>query len=61
MPCQPLPSIDGVNSKIAELEESAHVIADLANCLPDHSEWLWRLADRLAAEAAELQSQAMAG
>jgi hypothetical protein len=37
--------------KIVGLEERALYMADLANCLPDHQDWLWRTHGRLRLEA----------
>jgi len=47
--------------KIKTLEESALYINDLANCIPEHHDWLSSLADRLTAEAAELKKSSGSG
>jgi hypothetical protein len=37
--------------KIVGLEERALYMADLANCLPDQQDWLWRAEERLRRKA----------
>jgi hypothetical protein len=44
-----------LRKRIATLEESALYITDLGNCIPEHCDWLWAVADKLTAEAAALR------
>ena len=44
-------SLEELQNEIVSLEERALYMADLANCLPDHQDWLWRAEDRLRREA----------
>ncbi len=44
-----------VPARITTLEDSAAFINDLANALPEHQVWLWRIADNLTAEAQTLK------
>jgi hypothetical protein len=44
-----------LRKRIATLEDSALYINDLANCIPEHCDWLWTIADKLNAEAAALK------
>lgn len=50
-----MPSLDELRNEIASLEERALFMADLANCIPDHQDWLWRAEDRLRREAERLK------
>ena len=43
-------SLEELRNEIVSLEERALYLADLANCLPDHQDWLWRAHDRLRLE-----------
>jgi hypothetical protein len=43
-------SLEVLRNEIVSLEERALYMADLANCLPDHQDWLWRAHDRLRRE-----------
>jgi hypothetical protein len=45
-----VPSIEELRNEIVSLEERALYMADLANCLPDHQDWLWRAHDHLRSE-----------
>jgi hypothetical protein len=40
-----------LRDEIVSLEERTLYMADLANCLPDHQDWLWRAEKRLRCEA----------
>ncbi len=40
---------------IATLEERAEYIFELSTCLHDHQEMLWRIEERLRAEAAKVK------
>ncbi len=44
-----------VPARITTLEDSAAFINDLANALPEHQDWLWRIADNLTTEAQTLK------
>jgi hypothetical protein len=44
-----------LQKRITTLEDSALYINDLANCIPEHCDWLWAIADKLTAEAAALK------
>jgi hypothetical protein len=57
MQCDALPEIEELKHNLEALEESARIVEDLANGLPDHAEWLWRLADRLTSEATRMRSR----
>ncbi len=58
MPCASELSGAEVDEKIRTLEESALYIRDLANCIPEHSDWLWRIESQIASEVQRLrQSQ----
>ncbi len=57
MQCASIAARYDVKTKINTLEESACLIADLANGLPEHSEWLWDVVEKLTKEASVLQGQ----
>jgi hypothetical protein len=40
-----------LRDEIVSLEERTLYMADLANCLPDHQDWLWSAEERLRREA----------
>jgi hypothetical protein len=44
-------SLEELRNEIVSLEERALYMADLANCLLEHQDWLWRAHDRLRFEA----------
>ena len=50
-----MPSIEELRNEIVSLEERALFIADLANCIPEHQDWLWRSEERLTDEAERLK------
>jgi hypothetical protein len=50
-----VPSIEELRNEIVSLEERALFIADLANCIPEHQDWLWRSEERLTDEAERLK------
>jgi 3-methyladenine DNA glycosylase Tag len=50
---------DKLGDKIKTLEESASFIADLAKSVPEHSEWLWDIAEKLTHEATVLQRHSL--
>jgi hypothetical protein len=43
-----------MRNEIVSLEERALYMADLAYCLPDQQDWLWRAEERLRREAERL-------
>jgi len=47
--------LEELRNEIVSLEERALYMADLANCLPEHQEWLWRAEERLRREAERLK------
>jgi len=50
-----VPSIEELRNEIVSLEERALYMADLANCIPEHQDWLWRSEERLTDEAERLK------
>jgi hypothetical protein len=44
-------SLEELRNEIVSLEERALFVADLANCLPDHQDWLRKAEERLRREA----------
>lgn len=43
--------------KIEQMEQSALYLVELAGCIHEHGDMLFRIADNLQAEAAKLRSQ----
>jgi hypothetical protein len=50
-----VPSIEELRNEIVSLEERALYMADLANGMLEHQDWLWRAEDRLRHEAERLK------
>jgi hypothetical protein len=48
-------SLEELRNEIVSLERRALFVADLANCLPDHQDWLRKAEDRLRREAERLR------
>ncbi len=44
-----------LGERIRTLEESALYIRDLANCIPEHSDWLWRIENQITSEVQRLR------
>ncbi len=59
MQCASIAARYDITSKIKTLEESACLIVDLASGLPEHSEWLWDIAEKLTKEVAVLQDHSV--
>lgn len=50
---------DELQERIRTLEDTALLLEDLANGLPEHTVWLWRIVDKLTAEAKALRGREM--
>ncbi len=59
MQCAALSAGCKLEDRIRTLEDSASLLVDLANGLPEHSEWLWDIADKLTNEAATLEGRSI--
>jgi hypothetical protein len=55
--CDSAQATGELRKQIKTLQDSALYLNDLANQLPEHSDWLWRLAMKLTSEAESLQQR----